>query len=307
MLTHCNATPRTPSRVTVLGSRGFVAARLIRTLADQGIAFRAVGSAEVDLTAPSAAAGLAGILQPGDCVVVTSALTPEKGRDRATFLKNVAMIDSLCIGLAKAACAQVVYLSSDSVYDSRFTQINEETPCDSNDLYALAHIAREKLLAEACQSEKLPLAIVRPCAIYGAGDTHDSYGPNRFLRTALREGRIVLFGEGEEVRDHVYIDDVVRIVLESLVHRSWGVINAVSGTALPFCEVARKIVEAIARPVAIETMPRRIPIVHKRFDPAALFQAFPGLTTTSLDTGIRKSLAPWSDTEAGLASLGSAQ
>jgi UDP-glucose 4-epimerase len=307
MLTHCNATPRKPSRVTVLGARGFVAARLIRMLAGEGIACRAVGSAEVDLTAPSAAAGLAEILRPGDCIVVTSALTPEKGRDRATFLKNVAMIDNLSTGFARASCAHVVYVSSDSVYDSRFTQINEETPCESSDLYALAHIVREKLLAEACQRANLPLAIVRPCAIYGAGDTHNSYGPNRFLRTALSEGRIVLFGEGEEVRDHVYIDDVGRIVLDCLLHKSAGVINAVSGTALPFREVARKIVEAIARPVAIETTPRRIPIVHKRFDPAALFQAFPGLATTSLDTGIRKSLAQWSDTDAGFASLGSAQ
>jgi UDP-glucose 4-epimerase len=307
MLTHCNATPRTPSRVTVLGSRGFVATRLIRMLAGQGIACRPVGSAEVDLIAPAAAAELAGILRPGDSVVVTSALTPEKGRDRATFLKNVAMIDNLCKGLARASCAQVVYVSSDSVYDSRFTQINEETACESSDLYALAHIVREKLLAEACESANLPLAIVRPCAIYGAGDTHNSYGPNRFLRTALSEGRIALFGEGEEVRDHVYIDDIGRIIFESLLRGSCGVINAVSGTALTFREVARKIVEAIARPVAIETMPRRIPMVHKRFDPAALFQAFPGLATTSLDTGIRKSLAEWTDSEAGLASLGSAQ
>jgi UDP-glucose 4-epimerase len=307
MLTHCHAAARTPSRVIVLGARGFVAAGLIRMLGSAGIACRPVGSAEVDLTAPAAAARLAGILRPGDAVVVTSALTPEKGRDRATFLKNVAMIDHLCTALSRSSCAHVVYVSSDSVYDSRFIQINEETPCESNDLYALAHIVREKLLAEACQSANVALAIVRPCAIYGAGDTHNSYGPNRFLGTARREGRIVLFGEGEEVRDHVYIDDVARIIVECLLHSSTGVMNAVSGAAVSFLEVARKIVAAVGRPVAIETTPRRVPIVHKRFDAAALFQAFPEFAATSLDAGIRESLAQLSDTEAGLASLGSAQ
>jgi nucleoside-diphosphate-sugar epimerase len=257
------------------------------------------------LIAPDAIRKLRAILQRDDAVVVTSALTPEKGRDRATFLKNVAMIDNLCATLGQAACAHIVYVSSDSVYDSRFTQINEETCCDSSDLYALAHIVREKLLAEACQSANTPLAIVRPSAIYGAGDTHDSYGPNRFLRTARTEGKITLFGQGEEARDHVYIDDVAQIILECLLRGSTGVINAVSGTALTFHEVARKIVAAIGRPVAIETTARRVSIVHKRFDPAALFQAFPGFVTTSLDAGIRKSLAHLSGTEK-LTSPGSA-
>lgn len=305
MLTHRNPTAQTPSRVAVLGAHGFVSARLIRVLGSEGITCRPVGRAEVDLIAPDAIRKLRAILQRDDAVVVTSALTPEKGRDRATFLKNVAMIDNLCATLGQAACAHIVYVSSDSVYDSRFTQINEETCCDSSDLYALAHIVREKLLAEACQSANTPLAIVRPSAIYGAGDTHDSYGPNRFLRTARTEGKITLFGQGEEARDHVYIDDVTQIILECLLRGSTGVINAVSGTALTFHEVARKIVAAIGRPVAIETTARRVSIVHKRFDPAALFQAFPGFVTTSLDAGIRRSLAHLSGTEK-LASPGSA-
>jgi UDP-glucose 4-epimerase len=306
MLIHRNSTALTPSRVVVLGAHGFVAARLIRLLRDEGIACRPVGSAEVDLIAVSGATKLREILRLDDTVVVTSALTREKGRDRATFLKNVAMIDNLCNCLAVTSCAHVVYVSSDSVYNSGASLVNEQTGCESNDLYALAHIVREKLLAEACQSANIPLAIVRPCAIYGAGDSHDSYGPNRFLRTAQSEGRITLFGQGEEERDHVYVDDVTRIILKCSLHGSTGVLNAVSGMALTFAEVARKMVAVIERPVSIETTPRRVPIVHKRFDPAALFQAFPSFVATPFEEGIRKSLAKLSNIKAGLAAPGSA-
>jgi UDP-glucose 4-epimerase len=304
MLTHSHPATQKPARVTVLGARGFVATRLIRMLGSEGIACRPVGSTKVDLTAPAAAAKLAKILQPDDALVVTSALTPEHGRDRATFLKNIAMIDNLCAGLALSPCAHVVYVSSDSVYDSRFAPVNEETPCESNDLYALAHIVREKLLAEACQKAGLPLVIVRPSAIYGAGDTHLSYGPNRFLRTAQSDGRIVLFGQGEEERDHVYIDDVARIILECLLRGSSGAINAVSGIALTFQEVARKIVAAVATPVTIENVPRRVAIVHKRFDTAALREAFPEFVATSLDTGILETLAQLSGAQSGFATRG---
>jgi len=48
------------------------------------------------------------------------------------------------------------------------------------------HRTRELMLAAEA---KAPLAILRLTAVYGAGDTHNSYGPNRFLRQALKDGR----------------------------------------------------------------------------------------------------------------------
>jgi nucleoside-diphosphate-sugar epimerase len=42
------------------------------------------------------------------------------------------------------------------------------------------------------------------------GDPHNGYGPNRFRRLAAAGQEIVLFGGGEERRDHVLVDDVAR-------------------------------------------------------------------------------------------------
>jgi nucleoside-diphosphate-sugar epimerase len=287
MLKHELASAAKPSRVVVLGARGFVARRLIGRLESSGISCRAVGRAEVDLAQPSAAAALRGVFEPGDAVVLVSALTPEHGRDLAAFLKNVAMADSVCAALAGAGCAHAVYISSDSVYAARDGEIDEECCCESGDLYALSHIVREKLLLEACGTAGVPLAILRPTAIYGAGDTHNSYGPNRFLRSALYEGRITLFGGGEEERDHVYIDDVTALIELCLGRRSAGVLNAASGEAISFGKLARSIQTAIGRPVAIESSPRRVPIVHRRFRACGLRSAFPGFTPTPIEDGIR--------------------
>ena len=55
---------------------------------------------------------------------------------------------------------------------------------------------------------KAPLAILRPTLIYGEKDPHNGYGPNQFRRKANKGEAITLFGEGEERRDHVAIDDV---------------------------------------------------------------------------------------------------
>ena len=277
-------------RVVVLGAKGFVASRLIRLLGRHGVPCRPVGRAEVELSKPPAAEKLRRIIQPDDAMVVAAGLTPERGRDRATFRKNVAMIDSVCGALESAPCAHVVYISSASVYHARCEKIDESSCCESDDPYGLAHIVREKLLAGACRSARVGLAIVRPSAIYGAGDTHNSYGPNRFLRTALREGRITLFGEGEEERDHIYIDDVANLIRLTLLGRRCGVMNAAHGEALTFQGAALGIQKAVGGGVALVTEPRRVPIRHQRFYTAALRQAFPEFRPTPFETGVLKSI-----------------
>ncbi len=291
MLQHQSPAELRPSRVVVLGASGFVAQELIHLLRDDGTPCRPVGSVEVDLVDCSAAEKLKKLIQATDSVVVLSALTPDKGRDRATFFKNTAMIDHVCHVVSNLRCRHVVYISSDSVYASPpGREIDEASCCESNDMYALSHIVREKLLLDACRSADVALAIIRPTAIYGPGDTHNSYGPNRFMRSALRDGKITLFGEGEEERDHLYIDDLCRLILMCLSQQSAGVLNAANGTELSFRDVALNIREELGGEVVIETAPRLIPIVHRRFNTAALKTAFPEFSPTPFQTGVRQTL-----------------
>jgi nucleoside-diphosphate-sugar epimerase len=279
------------SRIVVLGATGFVANGLLRLLEADGQPGRAVGSCEVDLTDPGAISKLRAILTPADSLVVCSALTPEKGRDRATFLKNVRMVDHVCTVLSSTPCAHVVYISSDSVYGSCAGDVNEQSCCETGDLYGLAHIVREKMLQGACAAAAIPLAILRPCAIYGAEDTHNAYGPNRFVRTARAAGKITLFGEGEEQRDHIYIRDLARIIQLCVRHRTTGILNAVTGASVSFREIALAIQQALEGNVTIESAPRAVPVVHRRFNAAALRAAFPEFRPTPLDAAVREMFA----------------
>ncbi len=271
-----------PPRVVVLGAKGFVAGALVRLLEAESQPCLPIGSSEIDLTLPSAVSKLAGIFQPTDAVVMCSALTPEWGRDRATFLKNVAMADHLCAALARSPCAHVVYISSDAVYRPSDDPLTENSCCETGDLYGLAHLVREKMLAATCCP-----AILRPSAIYGASDTHNAYGPNRFVRSALATGKITLFGNGEEHRDHIFIDDFVRIIHLCLKHRITGVLNAVTGASPSFHEIAEAIVYALHGDAEIESLLRQVPVVHRGFNHQALVTALPNFRPTPLDTGIR--------------------
>ncbi len=291
MLTHLQPSSAAPGRVVILGAGGFVARALATRLTASGIPVVAVPSRQIDLAAAEAGPALAALLQAGDAVVMTSALTPDKGRDAATLMKNLRMAESVAAALAARPCAQLVYLSSDAVYDWRHPLVAETTAPSPTDLYSTMHLAREQLLGAATVAAKVPFCILRPCAVYGPGDTHNGYGPNRFARTALAEGKIKLFGGGEEMRDHVFIDDLTAVIELTLRHRSTGTLNVVSGRSTSFAEVAAQIAARCPKPVAIEPQPRGGPVTHRHFDPSALLRAFPQHRPTDLASGLPRLLA----------------
>lgn len=291
MLTHLQSAPAAPVRVVILGANGFIPRALAAKLTADKVPFITVGSAQLDLSAADAGAQLAALLQPGDAVVMTAALTPDKGRDTGTLMKNLRMAESVAIALAAKPAAHFVYLSSDAVYDWRHPLISEATAPSPTDLYSTMHLTREQVLAAATAAAKVPYAILRPCAVYGPGDTHNGYGPNRFVRTALAEGRIRLFGAGEETRDHVFIDDVSAVIALALNHRSTGVLNVVSGGSTTFAAVAELVAGLCPQSVTIEALPRTGPVTHRHFDPTARMRAFPGLAPTALAAGLRRTVS----------------
>lgn len=289
MLEHRHTTPQKPRRVVVLGASGFIARDLRRELAKREIEHRAIASDEIDLLKPESVGQLEMTLSENDALVITSCLTPDKGKDVATLMKNLTMARHVCQLLERIRCAHIIYISSDAVYDWRESLIRESSVRQASDLYSLMHIAREQMLTFAAAKSKIPLCLFCPCAIYGACDTHNSYGPNRFFRTAMKDRTITLFGGGEETRDHIYIEDVSRLLDFCLRHRSAGIINAVSGKAVTFHEVASRIAKLVGPDVKIECLPRGGPITHRHFDVTERIKAFPSFSATPLENGLAAS------------------
>ena len=123
--------------------------------------------------------------------------------------------------------------------------------------------------------------------VYGAADPHNGYGPNRFLRLALAQKPIVLFGNGEEQRDHVYVDDIADLIKRMVWLRSDGVLNGATGETFSFRTIAETAV-ALAGAVPVQTTPRSGPMPHngfRPFDPAATKAAFPDFSFTPFAAG----------------------
>ena len=283
---------------------------LQRALHAAEIPFVALASTDIDLTKPGSGGQLEARIRPDDAVVMLSTLTPDKGRDVETLMLNLRMGEHVCSALSKVSCAHFVYLSSDAVYDAHQIPLDEDSTREPIDLYALTHTAREMMLTSVLESKGTPFCILRPTNIYGPGDTHFNYGPNRFVRTALRDGVIALFGNGEERRSQVYIADAVDIITRVLRHRSRGKLNIANRPAVTFRDIADFVVKHSGKAVQVEHFARTVPLVHRPYKPtqiarfiynlgrpigpivhrtfavSAVTDAFPDLTSTPIKLGL---------------------
>ena len=121
--------------------------------------------------------------------------------------------------------------------------------------------------------------MLRPTLIYGAADPHNGYGPNRFRRLAAAGQEIMLFGEGEERRDHVAVEDVAEIVAARAQAPQPGALNIATGEVHSFRDVADMAVALAGSQVAIKASPRNGPMPHNGYRPfdVAATKALSGL------------------------------
>lgn len=285
MLHHQNPSPKLPTRVVVMGSAGFVGSALVKTLAARGASVLALTRRDIDLLAPDAQDKLASMLRPDDTFVAVAARAPCKNVLMLT--ENMKIVESMVGALTKSPVSHVVNISSDAVYADSPEPLTEDSVTAPTSLHGVMHLAREL----AFQEVRTPFATLRPSLLYGAADPHNGYGPNRFRRLANEGKEIVLFGEGEERRDHVLIDDVAELIARVVERRSTGSLNIVTGKMHSFREIAELVTASAPKRVAIKGSPRSGPMPHngyRPFDSSSTRAAFPDFTYTALPDGITK-------------------
>lgn len=286
MLNHLSPQGTRPGRAVVLGAAGFVGNAIARRLERDGVSVLRLTRREIDLLAPDAGERLSAQLRPGDVFVAVAALAPCKNADM--LRDNMILAAAMVKAAAHADLAQVVNISSDAIYADSAEPLTERSVAAPDTLHGVMHLAREVMFRSEI---KAPLVMLRPTLIYGAGDPHNGYGPNRFRRLAAKGEPIVLFGKGEERRDHVLIDDVAELAARAIYHRSTGALNVATGVVTSFRDIAEAVVRLSGRAVPIQETPRVGPMPHngyRPFDPGGCRAAFADFAFVSLAEGLAR-------------------
>tara|TARA_R110000824_G_scaffold366730_3_gene555788 strand:+ start:50847 stop:51746 length:900 start_codon:yes stop_codon:yes gene_type:complete len=283
----------TKRKFIILGHTGFIGARLLTKLSVLSDTFEVQGLSleQLDLTKVNSNLDLATIFTPDSTLVMCAAVKKQLGDTPETFAKNMAIIQNLIRLLQSHPVRRIVYLSSAAIYgeDIENLRITENTPPHPRSYYGLSKFNAEWMLQKAVSSTpNTELGIVRPATIYGPGDVANAYGPSGFLNAALSGEEIVLWGDGSEKREFLYIDDVIDILSQYIISDETNLLNIASGTSYTFQDVLDAVQAVVARMPTISSQERSKEKVDNCFDPSRLLTLMPDYKFTSLVSGIKK-------------------
>jgi nucleoside-diphosphate-sugar epimerase len=210
--------------VLVTGGTGFLGRHLASMLLDRGHNVRLLGRnmAAAKMLIERGAVPVVADLREKDAVMDAcegvevvyhaGALSAPWGRRVDFFEINVGGTEAALAGCLKYGVRRVVYVSSPSVvFDGKDQQLlREDAPYPRRfaSVYSLTKKLGEDRVRAASQ-QGLETVIVRPKAIYGPGDT--SLLPR--LIDAARRGRLPQIGDGRNLVDLTYVENVAHAML----------------------------------------------------------------------------------------------
>lgn len=281
-------------RLIILGHSGFIGSHIKKFYREQYPEIEIIGRSfpPFDLTNMDDVSTLKNYFDMNTAVVMLSMLKKEHGDNIDNFLKNIQMVINLCKVLEKRPIKYFVYFSSSAIYGEDINNINitEETQIQPTSYYGIAKYTNERLLYKTIgPQENSNLVILRPPVIYGPGD-QPCYGPSGFVNAALKKDKLILWGDGHELRDFIFIDDVVNLLSE-LIHQSYdGVLNLATGESHSFIEILEIISSIMRCDMNIDSRDRTKDKVNHHFRIDKLHKLFPGFKFTSLKDGIQKTI-----------------
>jgi len=106
--------------------------------------------------------------------------------------------------------------------------INERRPLEFRTPYGCSKGAAEQYVLDYANSYELPATVFRMSCIYGPRQfgTDDQGWVAHFLLRALHDAPITVYGDGHQVRDVLFVDDLVHALM-----RAWSQIATVQGHA----------------------------------------------------------------------------
>lgn len=143
---------------------------------------------------------------------------------------------------------RVVYCSSRAVYGSApVRRVSEKCPPNPMDIYAVNKLAGEHYHQIYSRVHNLKTVVLRVSNGYGprAQMKQPSFGIlNWFIRLAVDDSDIKIFGDGNQVRDYLHVDDISSafLIAGARVFAGCPVYNVGTGRGIRLIEIVKKIV-----------------------------------------------------------------
>ncbi|MGH2450069.1 MAG: NAD-dependent epimerase/dehydratase family protein [Candidatus Limnocylindria bacterium] len=261
------------ARILVTGGAGFVGSNVVDGLLARGDQVVAIddlstgAAANLDRRAPNLAVNVAdgralGRAMEGqrfDAVVHCASKTKVVESFEKPELYRRVIVDGtrnvLDVARATGATSFVNFSSGGVIYGETPECASEERDPAPASPYGAAKAEAEALVA----ASELRWITLRPANIYGPRQRTDLEGGvvAIFLRRWHRGQPLVVFGDGSNERDYVYVEDVVEATLAALDASTSGTYNVGTGVATSVNELIARMSGLLGPPPAVERTPAK--------------------------------------------------
>jgi dTDP-glucose 4,6-dehydratase len=146
--------------------------------------------------------------------------------------------------------ARFVHVSTDEVYGSLAApaEADEQYPLNPSSPYSASKAASDLLARSYFVTFKLPVVITRASNNYGPYQFPEKLIP-LMITNAMEDGSLPVYGDGQQVRDWLYVEDHCRGILAVLHKGRDGEIYNIGGNrSLPNLEVVRQVLAITGKP-----------------------------------------------------------
>lgn len=225
-----------------------------------------------------------------------STTLPKTSNDDPVFDVQSNVVESLFLMEKCVACRvkKIVFISSGgTIYgESKIVPVKEDAPTNPVCSYGITKLVIEKYLFLFNHLYGFRSAIVRPSNAYGPRQNPKSIqGVIPVFLGKIKDGEpIEIWGDGDIIRDYLYIDDLVDgIYKATLLNTPYTIFNLGSGTGHSINEVLRMIRKVVGRKITVTyTKKRSLDVPKIYLDISKAKKEISWEPITSLDDGIKQ-------------------
>lgn len=237
------------------------------------------------------------LLQDIDCVFHLAARVsvPESMLyPRDYNIVNVGGTVTLMEAARDVGIKRVVFASSGTVYGNHKNQpLREDAEPRPRSPYAVSKLSAEYYIRTIGAIANIDTVCLRIFNAYGPGQhipvSHPPVIPS-FIRQALRNGTIVINGNGNQTRDYVYVDDVVNAIISAATAPKIDnmVINIGSGRELSIKDLVKSVLDVTGgRPQVVYNQRGDSGVSHLRADIGLAGKKLNYKPSIDLENGLR--------------------
>lgn len=302
----------TADRILVTGGAGFIGSHLVEALLEQGYSVRVldnlssgklsnlpVDRCHLTLVIGDVADAVTVARAMKDCTAVVhlaavASVQASVDDPVATHQSNFVGTLTLCEAMRQAGVKRVVYASSAAIYgnNGEGAAITEDTPKSPLTPYAADKLAGEHFLEFYRRQHGLEPVILRFFNIYGPRqDPSSPYSGviSIFSERAKKNLPITVYGDGEQTRDFVYVDDLVKVLVQAVggPAPSAKPVNVGFNRSTSVNDLATALSELLGRSLKLNyDAPRSGDIKHSRADNSRLLECFSSGPPTCFAEGL---------------------